>query len=306
MIVHGHQNDAAFTIDVGLDGAIGGTILAQPGSTPSGVHLQFGPQGAATNPETVRQILEALRYGDDLYVVYYDSGHTISAGAIVSPSTRAEPYRRWDFRDFAGFDITREKPDRDPPQQIHNAIGLPGDTSLFGWVVATYRTGYLICDDGPGEVADFLHIAHDCTLTFIHVKAANTSNPTRGVAVGAYELVSSQAVKNLTVLTTQLLRQRIESPTVPNPASWVDGQRVADRTPFLEALDYVGPQDDKRVVIVQPHMNKELYKRLKGAGVTPDLTLNQRRLQLLETLLNASRSAAIYVGGDLITVGALV
>jgi hypothetical protein len=306
MIVHGHQTDAAFTIAAGLDGAIGGSILAQPSKKAGGVHFEFGPYGSATHPDSVRQVVEALRCSNDLFVVYYDSGHTISAGSIVSPSTRPEPYRAWDFRDFTGFDITREKPDGASVQEIHCAVGLPGDTSLFGWVAANYASGYLICDDGPGEVADFLHIAYDCTLTFIHVKAANTSSPARVVAVGAYEVVASQAVKNLTVLTTQKLRERVESPKVPSPACWVDGERVGDRTQFLDALEYVGPRDDKRVVIVQPHISKALYDRLKGSGGARQLTCDQRRLQLLETLLNASRSATIYVGGDMSTIASLV
>jgi hypothetical protein len=39
-------------------------------------------------------------------------------------------------------------------------------------VVDRYLDGWLICDDGAGEVADFVHLALNGDLTVIHVKAA--------------------------------------------------------------------------------------------------------------------------------------
>lgn len=305
MIVHPRQNTADFTMDVGLDGAIGGSIMAQAGASGTGIRYTFGYDGAPNNPGVVREILDALEYSNDLITVYYDSGHAISGGRIITPSVRPEPFRNWDFREFAGYDITREKP-AILAQDIHDAIGKHGDQSLFSWVAENYAHGYLICDDGTGEISDFLHIAHDCTLSYIHVKAASTRNANRGVAVGKYEVVASQAVKNLSALTTRTLHERLKNPRVTEPACWVDGQRVSARDQFLEALEYHGPQDDKRVVIIQPHVSKVLYDHLKESSATSQPNVNQYRLQLLETLLNAARGAAMCVGGDLIAIGATV
>jgi hypothetical protein len=305
MIIRPRANSPDFTMDVGLDGAIGGSILAQANPNVNGVHFKFGFDGSPNNPAVVREILDALEYSNDLITVYYDSGHSISGGRIITPSVRPEPFKNWDFRDFAGYDITREKP-AVSPQQIHNDIGLQGDRSLFSWVANNYVDGFLICDDGTGEISDFLHIAGDCTLSYIHVKAASRSNANRGVAVGAYEVVASQAVKNLSALTTRTLHERLKNPRVPEPACWVEGRRVSSRDQFLEALEYHGPQDDKRVVIIQPHVSKALYDRLKKSTPTAQTSLNAHRLQLLETLLNAARGAAMCVGGDLVTIGAMV
>jgi hypothetical protein len=306
MIIHPRENGADFVMDVGLDGAIGGSILAQATLNAGRVHFNFGFHGSPTNPEMVRAVLDGLGYGDELITVYYDSGHSISGGRIIVPSVRPEPFRNWSFRDFSGYDITLEKPDgARSPQAIHAEIGRDGDRSLFAWVTKNYSEGFLICDDGPGEVSDFLHLAYDCTLSYIHVKAASTRSANRGVAVGAYEVLASQAVKNLAVLTTRTLGQRLHFPFVSEPACWVDGLRVSARDKFLDALEYHGPQDDTRVIVVQPHVNKMLYDRLKTASSTDEVSRNQTRLQLLETLLNAARGAAMAVGGDLITVGAM-
>jgi hypothetical protein len=305
MIVHGSPGSADFRMEVGLDGAIGGAVLVRTEARAHGVGYSFGPDGAGTHPQLVRDVLDALAYSDELITVYYDSGHTVTGGRIVAPSVRPQPFRCWDFRDFRGFDITREKP-AVTPQDIHDRIGIGGDRSLFSWVAQNYASGFLTCDDGPGEVCDFVHIAHDCTLTYIHVKAAATSSPGRGVAVAEYEVVSSQAVKNLTTLTPDLLRDRLSASRVARPGCWVDGARVDDRTAFLEALEYVGLQDAKQVVIVQPHVNKALYDAVRKSQGTGADDLNLYRLQLLDTLLNAARSAAVYAGGDLRVVGALI
>ena len=82
-------------------------------------------------------------------------------------------------------------------------IGTAG--SLFCWIKNCWNvnrdsgnSGWLACDDGSGELADFIHLdEHQGTLSLIHIKGASTSSPTRGISVGAYEVVVSQAIKNL-------------------------------------------------------------------------------------------------------------
>lgn len=306
MIVHGQPGSAGFIVDVGLDGAIGGSLQAQATISAGRVRYAFGPHGAATNPVPVRQVLDALEeFGDDLITVYYDSGHTVTGGRIMRQDVRPEPFMNWDFRDFAGYSIIREKPEISP-QLIHDATGQDQDHSLFGWVARNYASGYLICDDSPGEICDFVHLGHDASLSYIHVKAASTSNPARGVAVGAYEVIASQAVKNLLALSIPKLREHLEKPPVDRPACWTDGQRVDGRGQFLDALQYHGPRDGKRVVLIQPHMSKPLLDRLREPDAAATATANLGRLQLLETLLNAARGAAISLGGDLTAIGTLL
>jgi hypothetical protein len=75
-----------------------------------------------------------------------------------------------------GADLAQESCGEQLAEVAMSALGegkpSPNDTPLFGWVVQHYSQDWLICDDGPGEVADFVHIGEDDTLSFIHVKKA--------------------------------------------------------------------------------------------------------------------------------------
>jgi hypothetical protein len=172
---------------------------------------------------------------------------------------------------------------------------------LFAWVVARYSEGWLICDDGSGEVADFVHIARNGDLTILHVKAVGRGR--RLPSVGAYQEVVTQATKNLSYIDREVLYERLTSSTLDAPACWTDGQRVADRSEFLEQL-----QNRRRgktcVVIVQPHVSQATYKRIEAAGESAGAT-NAKRLMLLETVLNASRSAVTGLGADLHVISGL-
>jgi hypothetical protein len=303
--IHGRADSAEFVLDVGLDGAIGGSLRGTVARIGRRIRFNFGYEGEPTNPDPVRQVLEALRYGDELLTVYYDSGHMVDGRAIWSPQVRPARFPGWSFYDFENFNIAQEKPDGDSPQKIHNAIALSGDNSLFAWVVMHYSSGWLICDDGPGEVADFIHVAQDYTLSFIHVKAANSRSASRHVAVGAYEVVASQAEKNLLNIDLASLRQRLESPMVPSPASWIDGQRTEGRAEFMDALQYHFPKDEKRVVIVQPHISRDLYRRVHATSPPGQPFQDLYRMRLLETLLNGTRGTVVSVGADLIVIGSM-
>lgn len=231
----------------------------------------------------------------DLLTVYYQSGHSYSRGRFWQARAPEYPFRNWRFEDFRGWDIHREKPHAGTPQQIHDNIG--GDNSLFDWVARAYGDGWLICDDGPGEVADFLHISANRVLSLIHVKAAKSKSRGRDVSAAAYEVVVSQAVKNLIYVSRGHLRPQLSRPPVRRPASWIDGQRVRGRREFLRRLDTRVATDDLRVVILQPHVTQRTYETLRGpAGRgSPELM----RLHLLESMLNSARQSAMGLNADL-------
>jgi hypothetical protein len=231
----------------------------------------------------------------DLLTVYYQSGHSYSRGRFWQERAPEYPFRGWRFEDFQGWDIRREKPKASSPQQIHDNIG--SDNSLFDWVARHYAHGWLICDDGPGEVADFLHISAGRTLSLIHVKSANSGSRVRDVSAAAYEVVVSQAVKNLIYVSRGHLRPQLSRPPVRSPASWIDGQRVRGRRDFLRQLDARVATDDMRVIILQPHVSQRTYERLRSpaSNGTPELM----RLHLLESMLNSARQSATGLNADL-------
>ncbi|QUQ63425.1 hypothetical protein [Kutzneria sp. CA-103260] len=259
----------------------------------------FTLDGAEVVPEAVGDKIrldgESPILDTDLLTVYYQSGHSYSRGRFWQARAPEYPFRNWRFEDFQGWDIRREKPRADSPQRIHDRIG--SDTSLFDWVARAYDHGWLICDDGPGEVADFLHISAARTLSLIHVKSAKSHSPVRDVSAAAYEVVVSQAVKNLIYVSRGHLRQQLTRPPVRSPASWIDGRRVRGRRDFLRQLDARVATDETRVVILQPHVSQRVYDQLRGpAGHgSPELM----RLHLLESMLNSARQSATGLNADL-------
>lgn len=180
-----------FLLDVGLDGSLGGRLRATVRMKGDRVAFSFGIDGTPTHPDPVGQVRDALKE-DDLFVVYYDSGHVVGPHGIGRRNVSPIPFDNWRFHDFSDFCIDVEKPDRsNDPAKIHALTGDSEDTSLFSWVVKHYSRGWLICDDGPGEVADFVHIGEDDTLRLIHVKKAGNATPSREVAASTFEVVAS-------------------------------------------------------------------------------------------------------------------
>jgi hypothetical protein len=294
---------ADFQLEVGLDGSMGGHVQATVRMKGDRVVFDFGPGEKITNPGPVREILNALKK-DDLFAVYYDSGHVVGPHGIGRRNVSPIPFPNWRFLDFSDFDIGTEKPSK-IPAEIHALTGGPQDITLFGWVAQHYSTGHLICDDGPGEVADFVHISKDDTLSLIHVKKAESVAPSRSVAVSAFEVVAGQAVKNSRLfIEPDQLKEYIDIPHIPERATWTDGKRVPDRADFLKRLDSL-PPDKKQVVIVQPHVSELIYQRIRqgsgsGGKASPQ---EQFRLRMLETLLHSARAAIVALGADLYVIG---
>lgn len=299
--VHALPGSADFELDVGF-GSVSGVLK---GAVRGDGSIVIGLAKEPTDPPPVIEIRDALQFSE-LLSVYYRSGHVLTDGRIWTRQLPRGGFSRWRFEDFGDCDITREKPVGKTSQEIHTAIGTTGDRSIFGWVVSHFPTGWLICDDGPGEIADFLHISPAGALSFIHVKGANSSSSLRRVAATAYEVVASQAVKNLAFTDPGLLRNALESSPLVEPACWTDGTRVADRSDFLDALAMRDATDDMQVVIVQPHLSEAVYQKLgqeRGTDPPGDELL---RLFRLEGLMLSTRSTAVAANADLEVIGAKV
>jgi len=297
--VIGKKSDAEFTADVALDGSLRGRLRCTINDDQGVVSLNFGHEGSATDPATLQMVVDALRF-TDLPTVYYESGHAISAGHIWSTAVRAQPFPGWEWGNFENFDITTEKPSSNVPQQIHDMIGEAGDRSLFAWVLHRYaNTGWLTCDDGANEIADFVRYEGDGTITLIHVKRSNSYLPKRPVNVTAYEQVASQATKNLAYLDTEILCEKLRRPLVSRPACWYNGSRVADRTELIEYMRIRRDDSPWRVVIVQPQMTKWKYDTTKATSIGG---VEVMRLRLLETILNSAIGAIHGVGAQMAVI----
>ncbi|MFI7114884.1 hypothetical protein [Amycolatopsis sp. NPDC049868] len=294
---------AGFKLRIGLDGVEGGVVSVTPHAKPHGFYLDMGPVGESSNYPIAKPVLNALRE-TDLLTVFYESGHVYSRGRISKKNSAIFPFKNWKFEPFTGYDVETEKPHGHlSTRRIHESIGDADENSLFKWVITNFPDGWMICDDGSGESADFLQITPDGTLRFFHVKGADSKSTGRRVSAAAYEIVASQASKNLVFMDKDRLAAHLKTTDASFKASWVDGKRAEGRAEFIDMLLARSEDDGREVIIVQPHLMEAKFKKLRemkpGAKPTQDLL----RLQRLETLLNSARSSVVNSNAELWVIG---
>ncbi len=296
--VAGTAASAAFTLHVGDDGAEVGQLRVVPNFTGNRLKFDFRVSGTPGDPARTAEIRDLLDAGaNDLLNVYFESGHTLTKGTLATAHLAHHSFKGWQFVDFTGYDIGREKPPGAASQDIHDGIGVSGDDSLFGWLLARMRTGHLTCDDGANEVADFVHLDPSGVLTLVHIKASSRS-PARRISAGVFEQVVSQASKNLSFLQQARLIGALGSPGVASPATWFNGSRVPDRSGLIAALRSRPSSADSRVVIIQPHHQEAVHSVL--CALPPGATSRDLlRLRLVETMLNSTRGSAVGSGSEL-------
>jgi len=163
-------------------------------------------------------VVRTLNHEKKWLKIWYESGHVLADQDIFQLRFREFPFRNYRWDDFGDYQRDQEKP------KPLNAQNIGRDKSLFSWVKNCWRSdlkeanpnarvgcpapGWLASNDGSMEIADFIHLdihATPAILTLIHVKGANNNRANRPISVSAYEIVTSQAVKNLRHIDEELL-----------------------------------------------------------------------------------------------------
>lgn len=300
--VTGTRTSPAATVDIGRAGASCGQLVLRPTPVRGGFELTVGFGRSPSDEQRVREVRDAIRDGD-LISIYYESGHTFTSRQISKQDLSAPAFKNIEFRDFSGYNLQREKPQAQGDREIHARVGKNRDDSLFAWVVANYGNGWLICDDGAGEVADFLHLDDGGTLSVIHVKAAHSSTPTRRIAVTCFEQLVSQAEKNIRRLERDALQEELLTQRNPYATSWTDGERVSSRDDFLNRLASRIATDKTFIVLVQPHLLEGTCDNARTATQSGNPTRNSFSLTLLDNLLYSTRRTVRSMCDDLIVIG---
>jgi len=160
----------------------------------------------------------------------------------------------------------------------------------------------LACNDGALEVADFIHLSDGApaVLTLIHVKGAKNGRADRGLAVAPYEVVTSQAVKNLRHVDPQLVAAEF-SRRLGNQiqdAVWRAGV-VARRAEMLAAVVAQGANVARRVVVVQPHTRRQAHEL---APTRPEGSRERHLVRQLNGLLLGAQRDCAGVGAEFLVV----
>ena len=244
--------------------------------------------------------------------VYFDTGHTFSRGHIYETRFRDPRFRNWMWIKMASdnTEFGKEKPNKMGSTAFDaTRIGAEDDRSLFGLMARHWpnlkdrgnATGWLVCDDGAMESADFIHIddkSEPPKVSLIHVKGSGNKKKNRSISVSDYEVVIGQAVKNVRYLDQQNLYEKLAGNTDVRiqDAVWKDGVRQEDRAEVLEVIKSLGSRYETEVFVLQPRvrktvLEKTLDKIAKGDQASPDVL----RLKQLDGLLQAAATDCFAV-----------
>ncbi|MBO9463161.1 MULTISPECIES: hypothetical protein [Stappiaceae] len=258
------------------------------------------------------EVLKVLQNTENL-TIYFDTGHTYSRGHFYETRFRDARFENWDWvrmdLDDTAFD--KEKP-LDGKRFAVEQTGSQDDRSLFGLVAKHWPnladrgapTGWLVCDDGSMESADFIHLDDQTDpprLTLIHVKGSGSDNTNRELSVPDYEVVTGQAVKNLRHIDRGLLKEKLTANAngVLKDAVWHDGVRQQNRDEFFRTLDGLGSKFAKTVVVFQPRVRKSVYETTRERMDLGDKTSKDvRQLQQLDALLLGARADCYSLGAE--------
>lgn len=307
-----HRGDAIGTISIAIDASDPTDVTIEEVETEA-------DDSCEDDHEALLDELEDLCARTRRLKVYYDSGHTLSDGALYSVQFRDQSFSSFFWTPFGdAYDVTKEKPSDFPPETGAD-LWDPDDRSLFRWVYEhwppaldeapwanrdDHPQGWLAIDDGAMEIADFIHLdPHPETevLSLIHVKGSGSDSPNREISVANYEVVTGQAVKNLRNLEhEQLSDQLIEGLTTQvGDLVWKDGERTT-RQEMVGALRALGSDFERRVVVLQPHIRKSYYEETRqGKGGQ-----NETRLKQLDALLNGAEQACNGLGAQFFVLAA--
>lgn len=251
----------------------------------------------AEKQKIFNDVLDMFKNDKDWLKVWYDSGHVVAEREVFLPRFRDIPFGRYEGKNLTGFNIKREK----PSGPIEKNIGK--ENSLFCYTQRTLTKGWLTSDDGSMEMADFIHLNNSSgtpTLSLIHVKASKKDNPKRGLSVSDYEVVVSQAVKNIRYLNRENLLNGLKAGLKKKiqKATWKNGTKHdGGRKEMLEEIEKYGTNINFRVVVFQPRVriseieNVRKNKRNKSYKI----------LQQLDTLLLGASLDCQSAGAEFIT-----
>jgi hypothetical protein len=235
-------------------------------------------------------------------------------------------FRGWKWKSFGAYPVTSEKPTKDGKpdrngkrQRVFDppAVGRQAQ-SLFCWTIRedcgdelSCTKGWLACDDGSMEVSDFVHYdEHERRLALVHAKGSTSDKTNREVAVTDYEVVASQAMKNLHWLDPSRLFKRMSERNTAaleqlawrrRNGKWTRG----NRTDFLTLLSRITRCEHRRVIVLQPSLRQSLYTKLKkenDSGVASP-SANLIRMWQLDLLLLTLEASCHAFGAELVVIG---
>ena len=291
------------------------------------------------------ELFNELCAGDNLtrrLAIWYATGHVLQDGTLSILKYQDVLFDAgWDWRSYrigtTQYDVTAEKPVRDNATNTGKVAALERigeDRSIFCYLLHDARNImglkddegplWAICDDGSGEIADFIYFAPEVRkLWLIHAKGAHvrlTSKErqadhadellarklqNRGLSVSAYETVVGQATKNLRYTDARMLAEGLAGRQPQH--IWKDGERMDPAQALREIIADLQARPflyERALVIAQPHVRSSAWDEARAQAAIEGATSETAKVyKLLSALLADAQIAAQKNGLRFIVLG---
>ena len=284
-----HSSD--ISLDIFFQGTKIGNVTVTPLIDDYKVKFKIKNSILITGPKKqFEEYLNVFNY-PEIVKCWFESGHALVNGMVFKTGYRDVVYNKFIWADFGKYNILKEKPGANPNKPELDKIGK--EKSLFCWVKNCWHgewldgksfnttfspKGWLLCDDGAGEKADFIHYIQYQgihLISLIHVKAAKSDSKSRKISVGAHDIVLNQGVKNLRSCERKNLSVDLEQRLngLSNKKCWHDGieQQPEEFINVLKTLTGQTSNVKTRVIIIQPHTTQKYYNNVSNSNVKRQL-----------------------------------
>lgn len=253
----------------------------------------------------------------------YGSGHVIQNGVLYTLHFRDVIFDRWHWTSFPlapdgkPYKLADEKPTAGKGKK---KVFVPGQIgrghSLFCFVrnnvadlISPDRrhsdNWWLLCDDGAGEIADFIALdTKNLFVTFVHVKAWKDGKEST-ISVTPYSEVIAQAIKNLRSFDQNLLGKEIQDRTTDANSKLVwraDGSAI-DRKKFVSKLEEFRYGAQRHVLILQPRTHRKAWEKAVHAHRSALDAAQVGRMRQLSSLLSGAESIFQKLGATMAVLG---
>ncbi|WP_157084973.1 hypothetical protein [Hydrogenophaga palleronii] len=297
------RTGANFSVEVSCGGVDVGTALIEVSANANGrirLSAKWTKSGSASDED--RKACAKFLTDPEQVKIYYNSGHAITDGNCYLAGW-TDHVLSWEFEDLSNFNLWQEKPALTGNTKLPDAIDVPvaGEkSSLFTYVQQVlFKTGWLACDDGAMELADFVHL-HPATgrITLIHVKGAGTKKGFTELSVSDYEVVVSQGVKNIRHLSPQKLAEALEDGAGKQIARaiWLNGTKQTDRSAMIAAIRALPASAPRTLLILQPRLTEKEHDHCVANASSS--TARVKRFKQLNALMLGARVAAMGAGAE--------
>ncbi|MCP2216099.1 hypothetical protein M2226_003644 [Bradyrhizobium elkanii] len=253
----------------------------------------------------------------------YGSGHVIQNGVLYTLHFRDVIFDRWHWTSFPAapdgkpYKLTDEKPTTGKgKKKIYVPDRIGKEHSLFCYVRNNAANlispddrpsgdWWLLCDDGAGEIADFIALdTKRLFVTFVHVKAWKDGKEST-ISVTPYSEVIAQAIKNLRSFDQNVLGKAIHDRTTDANSELVwraDGVMI-DRKKFAAKLDEFRHGAQRHVLILQPRTHRKAWEKAVHAHRSAQDAAQVGRMRQLSALLSGAESIFQKLGATMAVMG---